>query len=121
MFDWFREVGEELRGIDSAAAKKERMEKQEQKKIDRFIFSRGAKALIIVLGLLYIIMTICTIGVVKNMAENAVAFIVKSILMSIIAIVVIFALLVGKKKGEIVALVGTFIFVVGMYLSTVLM
>lgn len=120
MFDWFREVAEELSGIDSAAAKKERMEKREQKKLDRFIFSRGAKATIIVLGLLYIIMTVSTLGAVKNMSANATGVIVKSILMSILAIVVIFALLIGKKKGEIVALVGTFIFVVGVFLSTIL-
>lgn len=31
MFDWFREMSEELGGIDSVAAKKERMEKENRK------------------------------------------------------------------------------------------
>lgn len=121
MFDWFKEVVMELNGIDSNAARKARMEKREQKKLDYFIFSPVMKALTIVLGVVYIIMAIGVISAVKNMALDSVGIIIRYVLMSIIAIVVIFSLIFGKKKGEIVALVGAFIFVVGMFLSTALM
>ena len=119
MFDWFREVGEELGGIDSVAAKKERLEKKEQKKLNRFIFSNTTKAIFIVCGVLYLVTAGSMIFALKG-TEEALPYIAKYIFMSIVDIVVLFALIIGKKKGEIVALVGTFIFVVGLFLSTVL-
>ena len=39
MFDWFREVGEELGGIDSMEAKKERLERKESERLNKFIIS----------------------------------------------------------------------------------
>lgn len=118
MFDWFREMGEELGGIDSVASKKERMEKREQKKLNRFIFSSGMKILIIALGVLYVVMAGSMIVALKGTAE-ATPYIFKYAIMSIVSLVIIFALIFGKKKGEIVALVGSFIFVVGMFFSIV--
>lgn len=118
MFDWFREMAEELGGIDSVSAKKERMEKKEEKKKNQFIFSSGMKILFIVLGVLYVIMAGSAIIALKG-TPQATPYILKYIVMSIIAILVVFALVFGKKKGEIVALVGAFIFVVGLFLSIV--
>lgn len=120
MFDWFREVGEELSGIDCTAAKKERMEKKEQRKLNCFIFSNEMKILIIVCGIVYLVMAGSMIVALKGTAE-AILYIVKHIIMSLVDIVVIFALIFGKKKGELVALIGVFIFVVGLFLSTVLL
>lgn len=120
MFEWFREIGEEIGGIDSAAAKKERLEKKELKKTNRYIFSSGTKALIIVLGAVYLLMAGTMIVTLKGMPETTLQ-IVKYALMSIIDIVVLFSLIFGKKKGEIIALVGGIIFVVGLFFSTVLM
>lgn len=119
MFDFFKDMGLELKGIDSNAAKKERMEKREQKKLNRFIFSRGAKALVITMGVLYIFMAGSMIIALKDVT-GATPHIVKYIAMSIADLVVIVALIFGKKKGEIVALVVAFIFVVGLFLSIVL-
>lgn len=119
MFDWFREMGQELSGIDSEVAKKERKEKQELKKLNKFIFSKSAKIGTIILAVLYIVMAGSMISFLKNDGEHLLQ-IIKYIVMSIIAIVVIFSLVFGKKKGEIVALIGAFIFVVGLFLSTVL-
>jgi len=120
VFEWFREIGEEIGGIDSAAAKKERLEKKELKKTNRYIFSSGTKALIIVLGAVYLLMAGTMIVTLKGMPETTLQ-IVKYALMSIIDIVVLFSLIFGKKKGEIIALVGGIIFVVGLFFSTVLM
>jgi len=119
MFEWFRDMGHELSGLDSRATKKERMEKREQKKLNRFIFTGGTKALIIALGVLYIVMAGSMIIALRGVEETA-PHIVKYIAMSIIDLVVIFSLIFGKKKGEIIALVGAFVFVVGLFLSTVL-
>ena len=121
MFDFFREMGEELAGIDSDAARKHRKEKAEQKKLDRFIYTRGMKTLTITLGILYVLIAVSAIIALRTIASGAGLQIVKYIFMSIVAIVVIFALIFGKKKGEIVAVIGTFIFVVGLFLSTALM
>jgi len=119
MFDWFRDMGHELSGLDSQATKRERIEKREQKKLNRFIFTGGTKALIIALGVLYIVMAGSMVIELRGIEETA-SHIAKYIAMSIIAIVVIFSLIIGKKKGEIIALAGTFIFVVGLFLSIVL-
>ncbi|MBD5403021.1 hypothetical protein HDR58_09560 [bacterium] len=118
MFDWFREIGEELGGIDSVAAKKERMEKKEKERLNTFIFSGKMKLLIICLGILYIIMSGSTIKTL--IAEGRIAIIIKRIVMMINAAIVIFALCFGKKKGEIVALIGAFIFVLLLFLSIIL-
>ncbi len=118
MFDWFREVFEEVGGIDPIQAKKERKEKKEEKKLNIFIFSKKMKILFIVLGLLYIIMAGSTVAALKE-TEGALLYIIKYIMQSIIAMIVIFALIFGKKKGEIVAVIGSFIFALGMFLSIV--
>lgn len=120
MFDWFREMGEELSGIDSKLAKKERMEKREQKKLNRFIFSNGSKALVIALGVLYLILAGSMIIALKS-TTGAIPHIIKYLFMAVVDLVVIFALIFGKRKGEIVALVGSFIFVVCLFVSTVLL
>lgn len=120
MFDWFREMGEELVGIDSKAAKKERMEKREQKKLNRFLFSKGSKVLVIILGIIYLIMAGSIISALKG-TPKFIPYIVKYLFMAIIDLVVIFALIFGKRKGEIIALVGCFIFVVCLFISVVLL
>lgn len=119
MFDWFRDIGLELGGIDSKAAKKERMEKREQKKLNRFIFTGGMKVLIIVLGVLYLFLSGSMIIALRSV-DNSAPQIVKYIAMSIVDMVVIISLIFGKKKGEMIALVGVFLFVVGLFLSVVL-
>lgn len=116
MFDWFREIGEELGGIDSATAKKERMEKREQERLNKFIFTRNMKMLIISLGVLYIIMAGSTIKMLIT-AAGSTLLIMKYIVMMLNAAAVIFALCFGKKKGEMIALVGVFIFIVLLFLS----
>lgn len=116
MFDWFREMGEELSGIDSTAAKKERMEKREQKKIECFIFTKKNKVLIIVMGIIYLLMSWNMIMLLNGMEKSDI-YIIKYIIMDLIDIAVIFALICGKRKGEIIALIGSFIFVVGLFFS----
>jgi hypothetical protein len=119
MLDWFREIGQELVGIDSEAAKKERKEKEELKKLNKFIFSKTTKVAIIILAIIYIFMAGNMIYLLKSY-KGYLLQIVKYIIMSILAIIIIFSLIFGKKKGEIVALIIGFIFIVMLFLSTVL-
>ena len=121
MLDWFREIAEELSGIDSSAAKKERVVKREQKKSNRFIYSPGMKIVTIFLSILYIVLAISMIRALREQPGDTTIQIVKYVLMSILASVVSFSLIFGRKKGEIVAIIGTYIFVVGLFLSTTFM
>lgn len=119
MFDWFKEMKLELGGIDSNAVKKERLEKAELKKLNRFIFSKGMKALIVALAVLYILISVSMIIALKSIGGQVLQ-IAKYTAMSILAITVIFALVFGKRKGEMVALITSFIFVIGLFISIVL-
>lgn len=119
MFDWFRDMAREAAGIDSEAVKKEILAKKEIDKSKRYIFSKKAKIIIVALGLFYVVMSGTTINVLKDI-EGTLLIIIKNIVMSILSILVIFALLFGKKKGEMVALIGIFLFVIGLFLSIVL-
>ena len=118
MFDWFREVAEELSGIDSAAARRERVEKQDKRKQEYYIFSRGMKVMVIVLGLLYVFMAGATIAVLKNVTGSLI-HILRYSLMAMVALFIVFSLVFGKKRGEIFALVGIAVFVVALFFSTV--
>ena len=53
MFDFFRDMVLELCGVDSENAEKQRKEKREAKRKDRFIFSQSVKVLVYVFGILY--------------------------------------------------------------------
>ena len=121
MFDWFREAGEELSGIDSVAAHRERMEKLRQKKLNRFIFSGMAKGIIIALGLLYLAEQMAVMAIFIGMEETKVTctYIVKAVLLSVIDVCVMIALISKKRQGEIVALVGIIVFVIGLFSSII--
>jgi hypothetical protein len=125
MFGFFRDIALELKGIDTTKAKKERDEKLEQEKLNRFIFSKGVKRTIIILGIIYIPLSILSIvGIISEASYfNAdVAFlIIRNIVLMLLSISICVALLIGKKNGEIFALIGSLIFVVLMYLFFILM
>lgn len=119
MFDWFREVGEELGGIDSMEAKKERLERKESERVNKFIISRRMKFFIISMGVLYIVMAGSTVKTFFNAAN--IFLMIKYIVMMIDAVIVIFALIFGKQKGELVALVGIFLFLLLLFLSIIIL
>lgn len=119
MFDWFREVGEELIGINSEAAKKERTEKKQCQKGNCFIFSRNMKILFIICGVLYLFMAAGTVSILRNQNGSFLA-VLKYVLLSFLDLFVLFALLFGKQKGEIAALAGSFVFITGLFFSVIL-
>ncbi|BAL01881.1 hypothetical protein OBV_p-00260 (plasmid) [Oscillibacter valericigenes Sjm18-20] len=119
MFDWFRYVAEEMGGIDSEAAKRERLEKKEKAKLNRFIFTKLSKAIVIAAGVLYLSSAGAAVFAMKSTGYS-IPFIVKFFVLSVVDIGVIISLVTGKKKGEIAALIGCFVFVVILYLSIVI-
>jgi cytochrome b subunit of formate dehydrogenase len=120
MFDWFREIADEMHGINTDAARLEKLQKKELEKAERYIFSKKSKTWIIALSVLYIIIAGLSIFSIKNF-EGTMFIILKNIAMSAIALATIFALLIGGKKGELSALVLIFIFVFCLFLSLTLL
>lgn len=43
MFDWFREIADEMHGINTDAARLEKLQKKELEKAERYIFSKNRK------------------------------------------------------------------------------
>ena len=118
MFDFFKDVYLEMKGLDINQVQTARDEAREQKKLSRYIFSKGAKTFITVCGVLYLFLAIsmlCYLWVQSGSYQH----ITKYSLMSIYVIAVLAFLLSGSKKGEIIALVGCFMFVVLLYTSLI--
>ncbi len=114
MFDWFKDVVEELNGIDSSYEKEKKLSKVKKQNTKYYIFSKKIKALIISLGLIYLVMIAITIGIINDF-YNYKIFVVKSIALMIIDLITIGCISFGKKKGEIIALIGIIIFVLGQF------
>lgn len=119
MFDFFRDMALELCGVDSENAEKQRKEKREAKRKDRFIFSQSVKVLVYVFGILYLIVGGFTISVAKtNGALNAL-MILRFVALTLLDVSSIVCLATGKKKAEIVALILIIFFVLIQYFTTV--
>lgn len=120
MFDFFKDVVREISGIDSESARKQRREKEEREKLNRFIFSQKNKTMIIVLGVLYLVMAIATVSAAKNLS-NPIATIITYSVLGMLDVATLISLIFCGKKGEIAALICIFLFVCGMVLSIMLM
>lgn len=113
MFDFFRDLYLESRGIDSFAAEKLRKKKKEIKIEKRFIFTKKMKALIIFLGILYLFIAISSLFTLR---DGDILFYIKYFIFFILDIIICISLILGTKKCEIIALVGIVIFIFGNYL-----
>ena len=116
MFDFFKDIIQEAGGIDTAKAKRQREEQREIEKLSRYIFSVKAKRFIFIIGALYLFISVPMIAVYWN-APNNIIPIAKYITLIIVDIITCVALLRGTKKGEIVALISGFVFIVLLYIS----
>ena len=120
MFDFFRDMALEARGLDSEAAEKERKEKREQKRKDRFVFSGSAKGIVFFFGILYFVVGGFQMSVIKGQ-ENILFPVLKFLFLSAVDIAALVCLLLRKKKAEIAALVLVIIFFVVMYTTTMIL
>lgn len=121
MFDFFRDMILEASGIDSKAAAEERKERKEAAKKERFIFSKGAKVIVYVMGAIYL--AVAWIGMAAMIQAGTMdAFrIIRFIFLVGCDIASIICLAIGKKKTEIAALILIILFVVSQYFSTLFM
>ena len=113
MFDFFREVIDEAHGIDSVKAAQARQEQKEKKRAERFIFSWGAKAIVISLCVLYAALAVCGISVFVrsgNLSSYA-GTIIRLSAMLLLSLTTMIALFTKQKKGEVVALACALIFI----------
>ena len=117
MFDFFRDMVLEARGIDSEAAAEQRKGKKEPEHRERFIFSRSTKGIIFILGILYLVMGGMQIVVMKGQ-DGIALFMLQFVLLSILDISALVCLLLRNKKAEIAALILVIVFVVMKYLTT---
>lgn len=119
MFDWFRTIALEAKGIDSSNAISKRELKRQEAKKNRFIFSKKMKVLIIILGVLYMIIAVTT-AVFEISEGNMSLRLVVSFFLCLLDIAIIVSLIIGKRTGEIAALAGIILFFLGIYVSAII-
>lgn len=119
MFDFFRDMAKELKGNNRVVPPDKTVKPKE-----KTMFPKWAKTITYVFGFLYLLMAIPQIiliasggGEVGKMMFSIVVY----ALQIIIDLIVLISLILGKKKGEIVAIVGIILFVVIMYASLYLL
>lgn len=116
MFEYFRDIYLESQGIDCLAAEKIRNEKKEIKRLERYLFTKKMKALVIVLGIIYLAIAGGNLYALKGSSDMWLVYLRYGGL-SALDIAICMALIFGKKKGEIVAIIGIFIFILINYLA----
>lgn len=121
MFDFFKDIYYELNGIDSNSIQEERRKKREEKRKERFIFSKSAKVIVFIFGILYLIVGIINMTIMKENAAWNVVQIIRLMLLSICDIACLVCLSIGKKKTEIIALILIFVFIVVQYFTIILL
>lgn len=121
MFDFFRDIALEVGGIDSKAAKEERREKAENKRKERFIFSKTAKVVAFAFGVFYLLIAGLNVSMMKQTGNVDLVGIVRFSVLTICDIAAMICLAIGKKKTEIAALILIVLFIIGQYFSVILL
>lgn len=121
MLDFFRDIALEIGGIDSKSAKEQREEKRENKKKNRFIFSKSAKVFCFFFGIVYLFIAGLNIVQMKQTGSADLLEILRLVVLTALDIGTMVCLAIGKKKAEIVALILVVLFLVVQYYSMVLM
>lgn len=128
MFDWFRDMALEITGNNSYEEELKRKAKHEQERGDKIVFSKSTKCIIYIFGILYLIMggisLYMSIQIESNM-RNSMAGIgawkyIKYIVLSAIDIAAMICISMKTRKKEIAALVLVIVFVVFMYISSII-
>jgi len=118
MFDFFRDEIRRYQGIDVDAYNRERSEKKEQEKNDKFIYSQKFKIVTFIIFGLYLMIAVLNIFYFKYF--SGIGPFLHSSLLSILAIAVCVFLLIPKRIFELLALAGTIIFAVLFYVSIII-
>ena len=117
MFDFFIDTYKELvKGEDVESAKKHKKEKEKAEKI---IYPKDVKIVTYVLAGFYILVALVS-SILTIMFYGFSFSVVSSILLSIIAILIIVFLSRKTKKGEIISIILSVVFALGLYGSLML-
>lgn len=98
-----------------------RKSKSEAKRKGRFIFSRGAKVITFILGILYLVIAGFNIMLMKKTGSLDAYQIFRFIFLVACDIASLVCIAVSKKKTEIAALILIVVFVIAQYFTTLLM
>lgn len=125
MFDFFRDMALEAMGKDSVEEERKRKEKRELERKKYCIFSRNTRIVIFAFGILYLVMGGTSLFASRQSMVGVTVGIgvfkyIKYAFLSAIDVAAMVCLLTGKKKAEIAALVLVIIFVVFMYVSSMM-
>jgi len=114
MFEFFRDTYYEIKGIDSKLVKDEKKRMQYELKADKYIFSKNAKIIVLVMGTLYLLTVIMVIPQLKYVS-NWFLHTLKYILLLGLDVTACVCLFNKNKKTEIISLACIFLFIVMNY------
>ena len=109
MFDFFKDIRNELNGIDTTQIKIEKP--KEEDKV--FFFKKSTKRIIVVTAITYILLTIFTIYSLLKNNEINVEYFIKSAIMIPLSVGIIVTSIIKKKKSEIISMI-----LIGIFLAT---
>lgn len=118
MFDFFKDVYYEVHGIDSKSIDCERREKRGKQNKEKFIFSSAQKAIILLLGVGYLLLFLLNTIVFGIKATGT---LVTHILLLAIDIALCVCLMIRNKKTETAALVLMILFGLCLYVTSCLL
>lgn len=129
MFDWFRDMALGAMGKNSDEEELKRREKKREQEKEKFIFSKNTKWMICAFGILYLIMGGMSLYVSIQIAKSAsysgagvgVWKYIKYAVLSIIDISAMACLWAKGRKAEIISIVLIILFVILMYMSSVVL
>ncbi|MDD3946211.1 MAG: hypothetical protein PHI19_00030 [Clostridia bacterium] len=107
MFDFFRDMFDEVRGVDPNKVRLERANKKEAEKEARYIFTKKMKVAVYGFGMLYIVMSCFVLfGGGVSLWRGAL-----QVWMSVLAGVAMLSLVTKTKQGEVASAITIFVFV----------
>lgn len=116
MFEFFKDVANEVWGVTTPTV-------DEKPKKEKRAFTRKAKCVVIILGVIYMVLAGSTVGMLLSVYSWQEVFfpVALYILLSGIDLFTVIMLLFGKERGERLAKWGIGIFVVLLLLSVYIM
>ncbi|MBE5877247.1 MAG: hypothetical protein E7290_10225 [Lachnospiraceae bacterium] len=121
MFDFFRDIALEVRGIDPRVAQLEKLQKKKDRDKDKYIFSYSVKRMIYFVAIAFLVIYIPMFPVV--MTTSTLLYKIRLIAQVILAIGTMICISFKKRKkiGEKLAIAMIILFVILQYSTTVIM
>ena len=115
MFDFFREVSMELRGIDVEEVEAKRKAKLEEKRKNRIIFPNSVKVLVYAFGVLYFLLTVLNVSLLWKSNALSALKVFRYVFLCYCDIGAMVFISLKTKKSEIIAGILIAIFLVTLY------